>query len=74
MEQKKNIEQEKINNVVGDSFEDLEMEEMTIVQGAGDIDAESTPALLSVSAALSTAAATYQFSKDVAKSIKNSSC
>lgn len=74
MEQKKSIEQEKINNVVGDPFEELEMEEMTIVQGAGDMDAESTPVLLSVSAALSSAAATYQLSHDVAKSVKNSSC
>ena len=74
MEQNKNIEFEKMNNVVGDSFEDLEMDEMTMVQGAGDVDAETLPVLLSVSAALTAASATYQFTHDVAKSIKNSSC
>lgn len=29
MEQKKNIEQEKIKNVIGDSFEELDMEEIS---------------------------------------------
>ncbi|MBO4456623.1 MAG: lichenicidin A2 family type 2 lantibiotic [Butyrivibrio sp.] len=63
--------QEKINNVVGDSFEDLKIDEMTEIQGAGDVDAETTPVLIAASAALTSAAASYAFTKDVANDIKN---
>jgi len=35
------MSKENINSIVGDSFEDLKDEEMTNVQGAGDVDAES---------------------------------
>ena len=74
MEQKKNVELEKMSDVVGDSFEDLEMDEMTIVQGAGDVDAETIPVLLSVSAALSGAAGSYALTYSIVNSIKDSSC
>ncbi|MBR4831111.1 MAG: lichenicidin A2 family type 2 lantibiotic [Butyrivibrio sp.] len=43
--------QEKINEVVGESFEDLKIDEMSETQGAGDVDAETTPAI-TVSAAV----------------------
>ncbi|SFU96325.1 mersacidin family lantibiotic [Butyrivibrio sp. INlla21] len=43
--------QEKINEVVGESFEDLKEDEMLQTQGAGDVDAETTPAI-TVSAAV----------------------
>lgn len=41
MKRRKNMSKENIKNIVGDSFEDLKDEEMTNVQGAGDVDAES---------------------------------
>lgn len=68
------MEPRKFNSVVGDAFEELKIDEMTEMQGAGDMDAESTPVLLSVSAALTGAVASYQLSHDVVKSIKNSRC
>ena len=34
-------------NVVGDSFEDMSVYDMTLVQGTGDVNVESTPALVS---------------------------
>lgn len=53
--------------IVGDTFEDMSILEMTMVQGSGDVE---TDTLLSVSAALGSAAATWAFSKDVVKTIK----
>lgn len=32
-----------VNNIVGDSFEDLTIAEMTMIQGSGDISPEITP-------------------------------
>lgn len=53
-------EEKKIREVVGDSFEEMPLEDMENTQGAGDVDAESTPATptipisaMTVSAALS---------------------
>ncbi|MEE3494011.1 MAG: lichenicidin A2 family type 2 lantibiotic [Butyrivibrio sp.] len=66
--------QEKINEVVGNSFEDLKIDEMTEIQGAGDVDAETTPVVVTVSAATIAATGGYCASKEIYKSAKNSSC
>jgi type 2 lantibiotic (TIGR03893 family) len=39
--------EKKINQVVGASFEELDTEDMKQTQGAGDVDAETTPVVLS---------------------------
>ena len=56
--------QEEINKVVGDSFEDLKVEEMTDIQGAGDVDAETTPV---ISATIVSASASFEVSVRVTK-------
>ncbi|SFU96315.1 lichenicidin A2 family type 2 lantibiotic [Butyrivibrio sp. INlla21] len=38
-------EEKKIEEVVGGSFEEMPLEDMENTQGAGDVDAETTPAL-----------------------------
>ena len=38
--------QEKINEVVGESFEDLKIDEMSETQGAGDVDAAGDAAFI----------------------------
>lgn len=53
--------------IVGDTFEDMSIWEMTMVQGSGDVEPNS---LTVVSAALTSAAATWAFSKDVVKCTK----
>lgn len=53
--------------IVGDTFEDMDIWEMTLVQGSGDVEPNS---LTAVSAALTSAAATWAFSKDVVKCTK----
>lgn len=53
--------------IVGDTFEDMSIAEMTMVQGSGDIEPDS---LLSISAALTGAAATWAFSVGVVKTVK----
>lgn len=53
--------------IVGDTFEDMSIAEMTMVQGSGDIEPDS---LLSISAALTGAAATWSFSVNVVKTVK----
>ncbi|WP_313072348.1 lichenicidin A2 family type 2 lantibiotic [Lacrimispora sp.] len=53
--------------IVGDTFEDMSLAEMTMVQGSGDMEPDS---LLSVSAALTGAAATWAFSVSVVKTVK----
>ena len=56
--------QEKINEVVGDSFEDLKVDEMAQTQGAGDVDAETTPV---ISATIVSASASFTISVEVTK-------
>ena len=53
--------------IVGETFEDMSVAEMTMVQGSGDIEPQT---LLSVSAALSAAAVTWAFSQDVVQTVK----
>lgn len=53
--------------IVGETFEDMSVTEMTMVQGSGDVEPET---LLSISAALSTAAATWAFSQGVVQTVK----
>ncbi len=53
--------------IVGDTFEDMSIAEMTRVQGSGDVEPDS---LLSISAALTGAAATWAFTVNVVKTIK----
>lgn len=53
--------------IVGDTFEDMSILEMSMVQGSGDVETET---LLSISAGLLSAAASYAFTKDVVKTIK----
>jgi len=36
----------KLNQVVGASFEEMDAEDMKKTQGAGDVDAETTPAVV----------------------------
>lgn len=36
----------KLNQVVGASFEEMDTEDMKKTQGAGDVDAETTPVVL----------------------------
>jgi len=56
-----------VKKVVGETFEDMSVTEMTMVQGSGDVEPET---LLSISAALSTAAATWAFSQGVVQTVK----
>ena len=46
-------ENKKINQVVGTSFEDLDTDDMEQTQGAGDVDAETTPLLVTAAAVAS---------------------
>ncbi len=45
-------ENKKINQVVGTSFEDLDTDDMEQTQGAGDVDAETTPAISFITSAV----------------------
>ncbi|UJS29013.1 lichenicidin A2 family type 2 lantibiotic (plasmid) [Macrococcoides canis] len=38
-----------MNNIIGESFEDMSIEEMKAVQGTGDVNAETTPSLIMTS-------------------------
>jgi type 2 lantibiotic (TIGR03893 family) len=58
-----------MKEIVGETFEDMSIAEMTMVQGSGDVDTE-TLSLLTVSAALSGAAATWAFTVGVVKTVK----
>ena len=42
----------KLNQVVGTSFEELDTEDMKQTQGAGDVDAETTPVVLTTAVSL----------------------
>lgn len=53
--------------IVGDTFEDMSILEMTMVQGSGDVETDS---LLVISAALGSAAATWAFSVGVVQTVK----
>lgn len=53
--------------IVGEAFEDMSIAEMTMVQGSGDVETDS---LLSISAALTGAAATWAFSVGVVQTVK----
>lgn len=52
--------------IVGETFEDMSILEMTKVQGSGDIEPDT---LLSVSAALTGAAATWALSVGVVQTV-----
>jgi len=43
---KKMGDNKKLNQVVGASFEEMDTEDMKKTQGAGDVDAETTPVVL----------------------------
>ena len=64
--------QEEIKNVVGDSFEDLKVDEMTEIQGAGDVDAETTPAIPIVASVITGAVASFEGTVAIAKTCKGS--
>jgi len=53
--------------IIGETFEDMSIAEMTMVQGSGDVDPDT---LLSISAALTGAAATWAFSLGVVQTVK----
>jgi len=53
--------------IVGETFEDMSIAEMALVQGSGDVEPET---LVSISQALSAAAVTWSFGISVAKTIK----
>lgn len=38
-----------MNNIIGESFEDMTIDEMKAVQGTGDVNAETTPSLIMTS-------------------------
>lgn len=44
-----------LDKIVGAAYEDLNAEEMQNTQGAGDVDAETTPVLISVAVTAGTA-------------------
>lgn len=55
-----------MKNIVGDSFEDMSIAEMAMVQGSGDLEGESVIAtLLAVSAAVGSAAGSIQVVKTI---------
>ncbi|SHH08738.1 type 2 lantibiotic, SP_1948 family [Butyrivibrio fibrisolvens DSM 3071] len=55
-----------MKNIVGDSFEDMSIAEMAMVQGSGDLEGESVIAtLLAVSAAVGSAAGAIQVVKTI---------
>lgn len=56
-----------MDKVIGETFEDMSISEMTRVQGSGDVEGRS---LLTVSAALTGAAATWSLSVGVVQTIK----
>lgn len=56
-----------MKKVVGETFEDMSISEMTRVQGSGEIEERS---LLVVSAALTGAATTWAFSVGVVQTVK----
>lgn len=58
-----------MKDIVGETFEDMSVAEMVMVQGAGDVETE-TLSLLTVSAGLTSAAATWAFSVNVVKTCK----
>jgi type 2 lantibiotic (TIGR03893 family) len=58
-----------MKNIVGETFEDMSIAEMTMVQGSGDVETE-TLSLLTVSAAVTGAAASWAFSVGVVKTVK----
>ena len=63
----------KINETVGEPFEELQIDEMTELQGAGDIDVETTPAtptITIVSEVITGAGASAALSFSVAKTLK----
>ena len=56
----------KINETVGEPFEELQIAEMTELQGAGDVEVETTPIAISgavVSAAVGSCAGTIEIVK-----------
>lgn len=51
--------------IVGATFEDLDISQMVEVQGAGDMEAETTPLATPVSVAIATATMSIQIGKTV---------
>ncbi len=43
-----------VDKIVGAAYEDLNAEEMQNTQGAGDVDAETTPVIISVAVSAAT--------------------
>ncbi|MFA9377712.1 MAG: lichenicidin A2 family type 2 lantibiotic [Lachnotalea sp.] len=60
------MDKKNINGLVGKSFEDLSVEEMQEIQGASDVDVNSTPSIIySVISVVGSAAASGQISKAI---------
>ena len=55
------------NKIIAETFEDMSIAEMALVQGSGDVNPET---VVSLSSALSAAAITWEFSVKVTKTIK----
>lgn len=59
--------------IVGDTFEDMSLVEMTLVQGSGDVNPETTPAtptIIIASEAIISGAGSAAFSIAISKIIK----
>ncbi|OYO67887.1 cytolysin CylL component [Lachnotalea glycerini] len=60
-----------MKEIVGDTFEDMSIAEMTMIQGSGDVNAETTIELfISVTLAATAAAGSYASGVQVVKTIK----
>lgn len=60
-----------MKKVVGDTFEDMSIAEMTMVQGSGDVEVESTIAsFISVTLAVTAAAGSFASGVQIVKTIK----
>ncbi|UJS29014.1 lichenicidin A2 family type 2 lantibiotic (plasmid) [Macrococcoides canis] len=63
------MENTHLKNIVGESFEEMSIQEMTQVQGTGDVNVETTPTA-TISAFLLSVGGGYELSIHVAKTVK----
>ena len=60
-----------MKEIVGGTFEDMSIAEMTMVQGSGDVDADSTvEVFISVTLAATAAAGSYASGVQIVKTVK----
>lgn len=59
-----------MKEIVGDTFEDMSITEMAMVQGSGDVDAETVGVFVSATLAITAAVASYASGVQIVKTIK----